>query len=125
SGHPLTPVEVDPHIVAHPHRQAGPSVDAIEPRLGAAPNTHSTGKPAENRARKRKASIDERVAPPSVDDAALQVGVQDELPNDRPAVDAAFSKKCEGVAPGAGRSDALAALGGQPDRNAADRLHAH
>ena len=74
---------------------------------------------------KRHSPVDESVAAVEPDHARLQIGVELEIPGHGALINPSFGEQREGVAAGATVADALAALGGEPQRNAAHRLDSH
>ena len=62
AGQPLTVIEVDSDIIAHPVRQARTGVDPVQPRLGAAPQAEAAGEIPVQRASEGQRAVDEAVA---------------------------------------------------------------
>ena len=122
AGKALAPVEVDAHVVADLHRHARSGVEPVDPRLRPAPDAEAAGELAVDRPGEGDAAVDEAVAPVEADDAALQVGVEREIPRHRPLIEPAFDEQGEGVAAAAEAAQSLAPLGRDPDRNAGQRL---
>src|SRR4051794_12272165 len=104
------------------HADPGARVDAVQTRLRSAPDTESGGEPFVHWAGERQSTVDEEVVAAHANDAALQVRVEAEPPRHRPLIDAAFEEQGEIVAPVAELPEPLPPFGGDPHRNAGDRL---
>src|SRR5689334_9820189 len=111
SGNALAIIEMDAHVLADLHRDAGAGIDAIQARLSAAPDTEAGREILVDWPRDREGAVDEQVAALEADDAALKIGIEVELPGQRTLVDPGLGEDGEGIA-AAELADALAPLGG-------------
>src|SRR4051794_21756717 len=102
----------------------GAGIDAIEPRLRAAPYAEPGREIAIHGPSDPGAAVDEQVAAVEASHAALEIGVESEAPGQRPIVESALDEKREGVAAAAIFSYCLAPFRGDPDGDADQRMHA-
>src|SRR3954447_7082837 len=110
--------DIAPHLHADPRAR----IDAVQAGLCSAPNAEPGGEPFVHWPGERQSTVDEEVAAAHADNAALQVRVDAEAPRHRPLVDAALQEQSEIVAAVAELTEPLAALGGDPHRDAGDWL---